>query len=90
MNDILNCWEFKECGREPGGKNIFLYGVCTVAVASRFDGIHDGKNGGRCCWIVAYTENEGAGVPCSGGFDECRGCDFYKMVMQYSEPLVVI
>ncbi|GBD98556.1 hypothetical protein BMS3Abin07_00576 [bacterium BMS3Abin07] len=50
-----NCWEFKGCGREPGGKNAEGLGVCPAATYERLDGIHRGKNGGRVCWIIAGT-----------------------------------
>ncbi|MCI5208172.1 MAG: hypothetical protein D3910_05145 [Candidatus Electrothrix sp. ATG2] len=90
--ESLNCWEFKECGREPGGKNVTQYGVCPAATDERADGIHDGKNGGRCCWVVASTYHvEGAAFGCwSGGFNRCRECDFYSMVKNDTELLVIV
>ena len=88
----LNCWEFKECGRDPGGKNVTLYGVCPAAVDERADGIHGGKNGGRCCWVVAstYQEAEGAFGCWAGGFNKCRECDFYKAVKKDTDLFVIV
>ncbi len=87
----LNCWEFKKCGREPGGKNVILYGVCPAAIDERADGIHNGKNGGRCCWVVASAKLlEGTLACCFGGFNECRECDFYKMVKEQTELLILV
>ena len=50
-----NCWEFKVCGREPGGSKVNEFGVCPAAIDKKVNGIHDGINGGRCCWAVAGT-----------------------------------
>ncbi|MCI5125617.1 MAG: hypothetical protein D3925_14370 [Candidatus Electrothrix sp. AR5] len=55
----LKCWELNECGREPGGKNVILYGVCPAAIDETINGIHNGKNGGRCSWVVASKFFEG-------------------------------
>jgi hypothetical protein len=49
------CWEFFECGREPGGANVDELGVCPAAVATDRDTTNKGKNGGRICWAVAGT-----------------------------------
>ena len=79
---FLNCWEVKDCGREPSGKNVSLYGVCRVAIETNLDGIHNGKNGGRCCWaaIPEHHNKIKKSVCCSGVIYECITCDFYKMV----------
>jgi len=58
-------------------------GVCPVATSPEHDGVHDGKNAGRACWVVA-------GSMCSGQvqgsyvqkFDSCKACDFYQLVMK--------
>ncbi|MCI5166267.1 MAG: hypothetical protein D3903_09270 [Candidatus Electrothrix sp. GM3_4] len=87
----LNCWEFKGCGRESGGKNVSLYGVCPAAIDERADGIHNGKNGGRCCWVVASTYSAEGTFGCySSGFNKCCECDFYKMVKEDTELLVMV
>ncbi len=91
MNEnALNCWEFKKCGREPNGEKVVLYGVCPVAADKRADGIHNGKNAGRCCWVMpSRSRLKNTFSCCSGGLDECRECNFYKMVKKDTELLVL-
>lgn len=83
----LNCWEFKQCGREPGGANASELGVCPAATEERLDGVHDGKNAGRSCWIMAQTLC-GDKVQGTYGqkFGECSKCAFYKKVKLEEEP----
>lgn len=77
----LNCWEFQNCGREPGGAMEKELGPCPAATESKLDGIHDGKNAGRSCWVVS-------GTLCGGSvqgtfakkFPTCEICDFYYQV----------
>ncbi|MCI5166641.1 MAG: hypothetical protein D3903_11235 [Candidatus Electrothrix sp. GM3_4] len=86
----INCWEFKKCGREPGGKNASVGGVCPAAIESRANGIHQGKNGGRCCWVISDSYCKiGAKGDLAGKFLECRNCDFYGIVKDSSRLLVV-
>jgi hypothetical protein len=76
-----NCWEFKKCGRELGGKKVSELGVCPSAAAPEFNGIHGGKNAGRACWVVA-------GSLCGGKIQgtyaqklaNCWRCEFMNMV----------
>lgn len=78
-----SCWEVKQCGREPGGINVQELGACPAATASYADGVNDGKNGRRCCWVIA-------GTLCGGKvqgtfakkFGNCQRCNFYQMVKQ--------
>jgi hypothetical protein len=79
----LNCWEFLKCGREPGGAREKDLGICPAATESRLNGIHDGKNAGRACWVVSGTLCSG----CVHGtfaqkFPTCEMCDFYYYVKQ--------
>lgn len=78
----LNCWEFKKCGREPGGENIETYGVCPAATATSFDGFHGGVCAGRACWAVAGTF---CGGQPQGTFarkiKNCAKCDFHQLVI---------
>ena len=48
-----NCWEFKNCGREPEGVKVHELGVCPATVEERLDGTNLGRKGGRPCWAVA-------------------------------------
>lgn len=75
MKGKLNCWEFKECGRELGGKNVEELGVCPAALAQPADGIHNGKAGGRCCWVTA-----GILLGAAQQFTDCYECGFYDLV----------
>jgi len=79
----INCWEFKECGREPGGEKVEELGVCPAAIYENLNGIHQGKNSGRVCWLVAGTM---CGGEVQGTFankyKDCRECDFYHLVKQ--------
>lgn len=76
-----NCWEVKDCGREPGGKHIHDLGVCAAATDDRFHGVHGGKAAGRVCWMVAGTL---CGGQTQGTFAEkfgnCFKCDHYLAV----------
>lgn len=77
-----NCWEFKKCGREPGGKKEKELGVCPVSVEQRVDGVHGGVNGGRACWAIAETfcEDKAQGTVAEKIGDCLVDCSFYKKV----------
>lgn len=77
----LNCWEFKNCGRQPGGSKTTELGVCPAAAEQKLNGAHGGKNAGRACWVVA-------GSLCGGKIQgtyakkllNCWRCDFMNRV----------
>ncbi len=76
----LNCWEYRMCGREPGGLMIATLGPCPVPLSMKHDGLNSGKAAGRACWLVAQTSC----VPHRGGSQtccECHECEFYRRVM---------
>lgn len=76
-----NCWEFHNCGRASNGKNAQAMGVCPAAVDERLHGVHDGKNAGRSCWVVAGTLCGGETQGTFGKkFKNCEICEFYKQV----------
>ena len=79
----LNCWEFKKCGREPGGAKAAELGVCPAATEKRLNGTNHGKNGGRACWALAGTL---CGGMVQGAFasklGNCLKCEFYNEVAQ--------
>jgi hypothetical protein len=76
-----NCWEMKKCGREMGGSNVSSMGVCPASTEVRLDGIHDGTNGGRTCWVVAGTFCEGeVQGNFANKFQKCQECDFFQQV----------
>ena len=78
-----NCWQFKKCGREPGGNKVKELGVCPAAIEKKINGVNNGINGGRYCWAVAGTL---CGGKVQGTFSlkmsNCMACDFYKMVFK--------
>ena len=77
----LNCWEFKKCGRQPGGEKEKELGRCPASAEVRLDGVHNGVNAGRACWVVAGTH---CGGKTQGTyamkFENCEQCDFYQKV----------
>lgn len=83
----LNCWEHKNCGREPGGARTHELGVCPVTTVRELSGAHGGRNAGRACWVVA-------GSLCGGRIqgtyarklDNCWRCDFMNIVKREEEP----
>jgi len=78
-----NCWEFKRCGRQPGGARAAELGVCAAASAVAVDGLNSGANGGRVCWAVAGTL---CGGKVQGSFATklaaCTACEFYRQVQR--------
>ncbi|MBI5525168.1 MAG: hypothetical protein HY897_02460 [Deltaproteobacteria bacterium] len=76
-----NCWEFKKCGREPGGNKVSKLGVCPAAVDERGEGANGGSESGRICWVTAGTF---CGGKVQGSFaqkrESCEACDFFVAV----------
>ncbi len=81
----LNCWEYKKCGREPGGVNARTSGVCVSATNTSMHEINGGINGGRVCWLVAGTYGksraEMADCIASKAISSCYQCDFHSQVL---------
>jgi hypothetical protein len=82
-----NCWEAKNCGREPGGVHAKELGVCPASVEVKLDGIHHGKNAGRACWVVAGTFCSGKpkGIFAQNSH-KCDTCDIYNQVRKEEFP----
>lgn len=77
----MNCWEFMQCGREPGGYKTYDLGICPAAADSALDGKNSGKNGGRYCWKVTGTLSNGIVQGTFGSkIIDCIECDFFKKV----------
>lgn len=78
----VNCWEFKNCGREPDGSKVDELGVCPAGEINDVDGVNRGRKGGRICWAVAGTL---CGGKVQGEFAtkiaNCVTCDFYIKVL---------
>ena len=69
-NELKNCWEILNCGRENGGPKVAEFGECTAS-----------KEGlGHSCWAIAGTL---CGGEIQGTFAQkeanCMGCDVYKL-----------
>jgi hypothetical protein len=79
----MNCWEFRDCGREPGGRRAAELGVCPAAIHEPSDGYLGGRNGGRACAYVAGTFCDGS---VQGTYRDksknCWDCAFYQRLRQ--------
>ncbi|MGA1848415.1 MAG: two-CW domain-containing protein [Thermoplasmatota archaeon] len=79
-----NCWEYRKCGRQPGGDRVNDDGECPVSSCEVFDGRNSGKMGGRYCWRVANTKcssQETKAVPnWASKMKDCLSCDFFDLV----------
>ena len=86
----LNCWEFMDCRREPGGSRAAELGECPAALTGKYDSINHGANAGRICWAVAGTF---CGGVVQGTFAQkhrdCMSCAFYLKVA-HEESLINI
>lgn len=80
MNKV-NCWEFKACGREPGGKRVAACGVCPAAIHGLYDNANGGVAAGRFCWAIAGTfcDDRIAGT-FAEKMQDCLQCEFFKLV----------
>lgn len=78
-----NCWEVKQCGREPGGNNIDTLGVCPAAQDVSSDGMNGGKNGGRICWAISGTfcKGEVQGI-FAMKIESCLHCEVFKAISE--------
>ncbi len=77
----LNCWEYMECGRGPGGFGTHEAGVCNIAKEIAANGLNGGVNGGRLCWLIA-EKCSSEEVKCSNYHNKnsCFSCKFrYKV-----------
>ena len=75
----MNCWEFKQCGRDRKNR----LGICPAVTEKRADGVNGGRNGGRVCWAVAGTFCNGE---VQGTYAQklvtCTACDFRLKVQE--------
>jgi hypothetical protein len=82
----LNCWELKKCKRidKDELRDDDDLGVCRVYTEKFLDGLNDGKNGGRICWIIDSAlcdEKLTTGFIINRNFN-CQNCEFYKLVRE--------
>jgi len=83
----LNCWQFKNCGREKGGLLAGALGECPVASALKYDGLNDGVGGGRACWMVEDSCCRMIALARGQG-NPCRHCEFYQRVLYEQDQAV--
>ncbi len=62
----MNCWEFKKCGREKGGKNAEELGICPAY-----------PDHGTHCAHVAGTFCKGEVQGTFAQKKDCRYCSFF-------------
>ena len=78
-----NCWEIKNCERQPGGSMTAEFGVCPASESNQYDGLNNGKFAGRYCWKIAGTL---CGGQVQGSFASkmmsCTKCEFYWQVKE--------
>ena len=79
----MNCWQYKKCGREPGGSMADKEGICPAAAGTAFNTFNHGVNAGRSCWLVAGTfcDQQIMGT-FAEKIDTCKNCSFYKKVQE--------
>jgi hypothetical protein len=77
----MNCWEFMECQREPGGIKAGELGVCPASTNAGYNGLNRGINAGRACWAVAGTMCGGKiNGTFAAMFKDCLDCSFHSLV----------
>lgn len=78
-----NCWEYKQCGREPDGAKTAELGICPVALEARATGINGGHMGGRSCWAISQSLCGGkVQGDYLGKLGACMSCPFYKQMVR--------
>jgi len=88
----LNCWNWKNCGRYPGGPNASDLGVCPAATDNNADGYLGGRGAGRACIYLTGTL---CGGKVQGSYGEkhenCLKCDYYQaMKIEFGNELSVV
>lgn len=79
--DKKNCWEIKNCGREPGGCKVDEMGICPSSTSEEFNGVNNGSNAGRFCWNIVGTLCTGKVLGTfAQKFKNCLDCNFFKLV----------
>ena len=80
-----NCWEVMKCGKETVDDDCFFTeeGTCPASTELYMDGVNEGNNAGRACWVVAGTlcgdTVQGDGV---SKIKTCLECEFYIRVKE--------
>ena len=89
MSRKLNCWEYRNCGMEPGGIFSEIYGTCPVPTMMKYDGANGGRGAGRVCWRVKNKATAKGRDLCRHHRQSCIHCDFYRRVQSEEEVHVL-
>lgn len=82
----LNCWQFKKCGRGPGGDKVAELGLCPAATETKLDGVNYGDKAGRACWALVGTNcHKNQPINFALHLSECSKCDFYQLVYEQED-----
>ena len=82
----INCWEFMGCKFPTDVEETKEETVCPALKNGQLNGIHGGKNAGRACWVVPYTQCFGSTQgTCEQKYSSCQLCDFYQTVVEEEE-----
>lgn len=88
MSGKINCWEFRNCGMEPGGIFAEIYGPCPVPRMMKHDGVNGGRGAGRNCWTIMNSTTQKSPNIYRNNRLSCYHCPFFKRV-QSEEGLKV-
>jgi hypothetical protein len=73
----------QKLSKNSRGSDVEKYGICPVYTDDFTNGINCGKNGGRICWIISGTDNNGKNQRInSNNFLKCMKCDFHNLVQK--------
>jgi len=81
MSYKLNCWEFRNCGLEPGGILAKIHGECPVPREMKKDGVNGGIGAGRSCWAVVNSCHAVNRIAGRNRRRSCLECEFYRRVV---------
>jgi len=84
----LNCWEFMNCGMEPGGLFSKAKGPCLIPQMMRYDGANGGRGAGRICWEIVRDKSGAQNALCPHQRQSCLNCKFYLRVHSEEEELI--
>ena len=72
------CWEVMKCNNQTN---------CVVAINVKYHNLHDGKNAGRACWLVAgtFSKDKSNKNSCINKVSTCMNCNFFAMVQEQEQ-----
>ncbi len=82
MPQRKNCWEYFECGHEPGGAAVGPEGPCPASTETELDGVNRGCNAGRACWMVTGVLFGETMCTVHARVTQCVDCEFYASVIK--------